>query len=247
MHAVGRNRAIVLGIAAAAAAVAGCSEARSEDGGPTVERSYKVGNFDRIDLAGAFDVTVHTGAAPSVKARGSEKMMERLVVEVRDGVLLIHPRKQSGFRWGGWSNHGKVVVAVTVPSLSGTQLSGAGDIRIDQVKGDSFAGGIAGSGDLTIDRIEVGSLKLDISGAGDARAKSGHAKTAEYDIAGAGGIDAKGITTETASVSIAGAGDVSAHASNTASVSIMGAGDVSVTGGAKCSISKAGAGSVRCS
>jgi hypothetical protein len=237
--------AMVLGMAAAVAA-AGCSQARSENGGPTVERNYGVGNFDRIDLAGAYDVTVRTGAAPGVKARGDEKMIERLVVEVRDGVLRIHPKKESGFRWGR-SHHGKLTVSVTVPSLRGAQLAGAGDVRIDEVKGAQFDGGIAGAGDLVIDRIDVGALKLGIAGAGSAKAVSGRAKSAAYDIAGSGDIDAKGITTETASVSIAGAGSVEAHAANTASVSIMGAGDVDVTGGAKCTVSKAGAGNVRCS
>jgi hypothetical protein len=236
--------AMVLGMAAAVAAT-GCGQARSENGGPTVERNYGVGNFDRIDLAGAYDVTVHTGAAPGVRARGDEKMIERLVVEVRDGVLRIHPKKERGFHWG--RSHGKITVNVTVPSLRAAQLAGAGDVRIDQVKGARFDGGIAGSGDLVIDRIEVDALKLEIAGAGSAKAVSGRAKSAAYDIAGSGGIDAKGITTETASVSIAGAGSVEAHAANTASVSIMGAGDVDVIGGAKCTISKAGAGNVRCS
>lgn len=244
MRGLSRTRSIVL-VMAAAVAAAGCTQARSENGGPTVERNYTVGNFDRIDLAGAYDVTVRTGAAPGVKASGDEKTIERLTVEVRDGVLLIHPRKRKGIGWN-WSNHGKVTVNVTVPSLRGAQLAGAGDIRINEVKGDEFTGGIAGSGDLTIDRAEVGALKLEIAGAGNAKIVGGRAKSAEYDIAGSGGIDARGITTETASVSIAGAGNVTAHAANTASVSIMGAGDVDVTGGAKCTITKAGAGNVRC-
>ena len=240
------RRTIMLGLAAAAVAASGCGEARSENGGPTVERSYKVGKFDRVDLAGAYDVTIRTGAAPGVSARGNEKMIERLIVEVRDGVLLIHPEKRKGFSWGRW-NHGKVSVSVTVPSLSGAQLSGAGDIRIDEVKGDRFEGGIAGAGDLAIDRVEVGALKFTIDGAGSAKVGSGRARSADYEINGAGDIDAKGLAAETAAVSIAGAGSVAAHASGTANVRIMGAGDVDMTGGAKCTISKAGAGDVRCS
>ena len=34
------RRTIMLGLAAAAVAASGCGEARSENGGPTVERSY---------------------------------------------------------------------------------------------------------------------------------------------------------------------------------------------------------------
>ena len=149
---------VLLGVAAIAA-VAGCTQARSENGGPTVERSYAVDDFDRIDLAGNYDVTVHTGAKPGVQARGNEKVMERLVVEVRDGVLVIEPRKTQGFNWK-WTNHGKVTLNVTVPSLRGAQLGGAGDVRIDEVKGDRFDGAIAGSGDLSVERIEVGTLEL---------------------------------------------------------------------------------------
>jgi len=239
------RKAVLVGMAAAVA-VAACSAARSENGGPTVERSYAVGNFDRIDLAGNYDVTVHTGGKPGVQASGAEKVMERLVVEVRDGVLVIEPRKHDGFNWR-WSNHGKVTVNVTVPSLRGAQLGGAGNIRIDQVKGDRFEGGIAGSGDLTLERVEVSALKMGIAGAGSAKLGTGRVKTAEYDITGSGGIDAGGVAAETASISIAGAGDVKANAAKTASVDIMGSGDVDLKGGAKCTVSKAGAGNVRCS
>lgn len=237
--------AILLGMVAAAS-VAGCSEARSEDRGPTVERSFEVGDFDRMDMAGNYDVSVRTGEQPSVQAKGDQRVMERLVVEVRDGTLQVHPKKENGWRWR-WGDHGKVTLTVTVPTLRAAHLSGAGDVRISEVKGDRFEGGISGSGDLSIDRVGVGWLKLEIAGAGNAKAIAGHAKSAEYAIAGSGGIDAKGIVTETASVSIAGAGNVAAHASNTASVNIAGSGDVDLTGGAKCTISKAGAGNVRCS
>jgi hypothetical protein len=238
-------RLSILAGVAAATLVAGCGSAHSDDGGPTVQRNYEVGNFDRIELAGAYDVTVKTGSAPSVHASGDEKAMERLVVEVRNGILTIHPKKRNGFSWS--SGGGKVALQVTVPSLRGAELAGSGDLRIDSVASEQFVGGIAGSGNLTVDKLEVGDLKIDIAGSGSAKASNGRAKKAEYDIAGSGGIDAAGIATETATVSIAGSGDVMANASSTADVSIMGSGNVEVKGGAKCSISKAGSGDVRCS
>lgn len=238
--------AALLGMAVAAI-TAGCTAAHSEGGGPTVERSYAVGNFDRIDLAGNYDVAVHTGQKPGVQAHGAEKVMERLVVEVRDGVLVIEPRKTEGFNWH-WSDHGgKVTLNVTVPSLRGAQLGGAGNVRIDAVKGDRFDGGIAGSGDLSVESIDVSELTMGIAGAGSAKLGTGRVKNAQYEIAGSGGIDAKGVAAERASVSIMGAGNVAANAAKTAAVSIVGSGDVDMTGGAKCTISKTGSGDVRCS
>lgn len=238
------RRAITLGIIAATMAAAGCTEARSENGGPSVERDFKVGQFDRIELQGAYDAIVRTGSAPSVRAKGDEDAINDLEVAVRDGKLIISHKKRSGV---GWRRNGKLELMVTVPNLRAAELAGAGDIRIDRIKGDSFEGQINGAGDLQLDNVEVGSLKLAIAGAGNATAKSGSARTVDYSIAGAGDIHAKDVTSETAAVSVAGAGGVSANASKTASVSIMGAGSVDLTGGAKCSVSKMGPGNVRCS
>lgn len=239
------KRAIAFGIMVAAAAIAGCSEGRSESRGPTVDRDYQVGSFDRISVAGSYDTTVRTGAAPSVHVRGDQKAIDNLEVKVENGVLKIESKKK--MHWGWSSDHGKVAFTVTVPNLRGADLAGSGDINIDKVAGDSFAGSIAGSGNLKVAQVEVGTLKLDIAGSGNAVAGGGRAKSADYGIAGSGGIDAKGVAVETANVSIAGSGDVDAQAHSTAAVSIMGSGNVEMTGGAKCTVSKAGSGNARCS
>lgn len=236
-----------LAVAAALITLSSCGHARAEDAGQTVQRSYAVGGFDRIEVAGPYDVEVRTGAAPRVGASGPEKMIAQMVVEVRGDRLLIHPRKQTGmFRIGAWS-HGKVKLTVTVPQLRAAEIAGSGGIRINEVRGQSFDGQIAGSGNLSVDKLDVASLKLGIAGSGSATARSGHARQVDYSIAGSGDIDGKGVASDTASVSIAGSGNVAARASQTAQVEIMGSGDVDLTGGAKCSISKAGSGTVRCS
>jgi hypothetical protein len=241
------RKAIVIGIVAAAAASAGCARAHGESGGPTVERSYPVGGFERIDVAGSYDVQVHTGAAPSVHAKGPEKDLERLVIEIKGDRLLIHSREDHGMFHLGWRSHGKISINVTVPQLSGADLAGSGDLRIDNVRGDHFAGNLAGSGGLSLDNVEVKALDFSVAGSGSVQGAKGSAQNVSLNIAGSGDIDAKGIVSQTASVSIAGSGNVAAHATNTASVSVMGSGDVDLTGGAKCEISKLGSGDVRCS
>ena len=50
------RKAIVMGMVAAAATSAGCARDRNETGGPTVERDYQVGGFERIEVAGSYDV-----------------------------------------------------------------------------------------------------------------------------------------------------------------------------------------------
>ncbi|HEU5482774.1 MAG TPA: hypothetical protein VFU80_06770, partial [Sphingomicrobium sp.] len=72
------HKAVLIGIAAAATASAGCGQTRAEDGGPTVQRGYQVGPFEGIEVAGPYEVAVRTGAAPSVSASGPEKLIDRL-------------------------------------------------------------------------------------------------------------------------------------------------------------------------
>ena len=239
------RKAIAAGLMAGAVTLAGCSRDRVTEPGAMATRSFPVGAFDRIELAGAYDATVKTGSGPTVQAQGGENILDRLVVEVEGNVLKIHPKERKGLNWGWGNNSSKVALTITVPALRGAELAGSGRINIDKVSGDSFDGAVAGSGDLNIDQVAVGSLKLGIAGSGDARA-AGKAKLVEYDIAGSGGIDGKSLVAEDAKVSIAGSGGVSVNATKTADVSIAGSGDVDVSGGAKCTTSKMGSGDVRC-
>ena len=239
------RKAIALGAIVAAIAASACTQARSESGGPVVERDYQVGAFEQIEVAGHYDVDVRTGTAPSVHASGPQKDIERLVVEVRGNRLLIHPRNERGFNMN-WSSREPTRIAVTVPKLSGAAIAGSGGITVDRVASDRFKGEIAGSGDLNVQAIEAGSVELSIAGSGNIRA-AGRARTAKYDIAGSGDIDAEGLVSESADVSIAGSGNVAANATGTASATTLGSGDISLTGGAKCTVSKHGSGDVRCS
>lgn len=240
------NKAILAVAIATAAASAGCARERQESAGPATTRDFQVGAFDRLEVAGPYDVTVATGRAPSVKASGGERAIERLVVEVEGGTLKIHPRKRSGLQFG-WSKAHPVKLTVTVQSLAAAGIAGSGDIAIDKVAGDSFEAGVAGSGNLRLGEVNVKRLKAGIAGSGEIDAGRGRASEASYEIAGSGDIQAGGLIAETASVSIAGSGNVAAHATGSASVEIAGSGDVRMTGGAKCSVSKAGSGNVHCS
>jgi hypothetical protein len=231
--------------ATAALAATGCGRTNAQDGGPSVDRNYQVGSFQSIEVAGPYEVEVRTGGAPSVTATGPEKLIERLVVEVKGDRLMIHSRREGHFNWG--SGRGTARIRVTVPMLRAAAIAGSGGLTVDKINGDSFEGSIAGSGDLRLESVAVQALKLAIGGSGSVHAAQGQARQADLSIAGSGDIDSAGVRTDSARISIAGSGNVNGHASRTADVSIMGSGDVSLTGGAKCNVSKSGSGEVHCS
>lgn len=239
-------RQSIAAVIAASVVLGGCRAGAQEGTGPTVSRNYAVGNFQRIEVAGPYDVEVRTGSNASVSGRGGEKLLERTVVEVQGDKLVIHPENNHSFFSFGWGHRGKASFTVTVPQLSGATIAGSGDIRVDKIAGQNFDGTVAGTGGLNVATLDVQQLKLSIAGSGSLKA-AGKAQSAKFDIAGSGDIDAAAIQTQSVDVSIAGSGGVKAHSSGTADVSIMGSGDVEVTGGAKCNVSKAGSGSVSCS
>jgi hypothetical protein len=235
---------ILAAILPAALALGACaSDGGGDSGARAGERSFAVGAFDRISLAGSHDVIVTVGGAASVRAEGDERALERLEVEVDGGRLRIGSRRGDA-SWFGGGRRG-VTVHVTVPSLAGAELAGSGEMRIDRIEGDSFEGGLAGSGDIEIGALRVEQARFSIAGSGNIRA-AGSAGQANVRIAGSGDADLSGLESRTAEVSVLGSGDARLRATETASVTVMGSGDVTIDGGARCSVEKRGSGEVRC-
>jgi hypothetical protein len=234
-------------IAASAAALTGCHRDDGDGGGATVSRNYQVGNFQQMEVAGPYDVDVRTGPKVTIDASGSEKLLDKTVVEVRNGELLIHLQESHGFHLFSFGTRGSARFTVTVPQLAGAKIAGSGNIKIDKVEGSAFDGSVAGSGNLAVASTQVQSLKLSIAGSGGIKGGSGRAQSVNYGITGSGDIDAGSIAATDANVSIAGSGSIRAQAHGTADVSITGSGDVNVTGGANCTVHKAGSGDAHCS
>lgn len=204
-------------------------------------RSYQVGNFTGVELAGADDIDVRIGQNFSVRAEGASEDLDRLRIRLEGSTLSVDRRRQNGVSWGGH----KVTVHVTMPRIVQASVAGSGTIRVERVEGDRFKGELAGSGDLALDAVAAGNVSFDIAGSGSVKA-AGTANALSVDIAGSGGIDAPGLKAASAKVSIAGSGDVRAAVAGPAKVSIMGSGDVDLGPQARCETSKMGSGSVRC-
>lgn len=218
------------------------ADAEDRDAGSEVTRTYQVGAFDKLAVAGPYEVNVVSGGQGGITAKGGENLLAETDVIVEDGTLKIQPKKKNGIRWN-WRN-GKAVFTVNAAALRGAAIAGSGGVSVDKVAGD-FEGEVAGSGGLKIADVAGGKVKFDVAGSGEVEA-AGKADSVNISIAGSGDIRLGKLATRAARISIAGSGNIEANASETADVSIMGSGDVDITGGAKCKVSKAGSGNVRC-
>ena len=241
MRAIAVLAATALGLALAACS-AGASESEGES--RTARRDFEVGDFRSIALTGSPDVVVAVGGAPSVRAEGDARLVERLEIRVENGSLRIGLRKSTDWNFG-WSSDRHVTVHVTVPALEAAALTGSGDIRIDRVEGARFSAAVTGSGDLEVGHVRAEEARFAVAGSGGIRA-AGAAQRTHVDVAGSGNVDLGRLETGDSVVSLAGSGDVTARATQTARVSLMGSGDVTIVGPARCQVDKRGSGDVRC-
>jgi hypothetical protein len=172
---------------ALAAAVAACSAGAQEGERPTAQRDFRVGPFHSISLTGSPDVIVTVGGPYSVRAEGDARMVERLEIAAENGDLRIGYRESSG--WGfPFGSRGGTAIHITLPALQGATITGSGDIRVNQVRGDRFAATVTGSGDLEIERLETGEAAFAVTGSGAIRAATGSAQRANIQLQGGEGL-----------------------------------------------------------
>lgn len=226
---------------AAAIVSTGCAAKAETDPGPMSARDFQVEDFKRIESAGAFDVTVRTGAAPSVRAEGPQNILDRLEAVVEGDQLVIRTRNGQSF---GWARH-PVKVSVTVPELRAATMAGSGNLSVDRVAVDTFKATIAGSGNLSLPQVRAQSLELEIAGSGSGKL-AGQADDARYSIAGSGEVDASQLQTNDIRLTIAGSGALNATAKGTVRGEIMGSGEARISGGATCAVDKLGSGRIIC-
>lgn len=207
-------------------------------GGPTVSRDVAIEDVTAVELAASGDLTVRRGDTPSLTVRAAEGTQDRLVSEVRDGVLVLDARSSFGFQ-----DLGDVEYELVVSELEQVVVSGSGDVTGADVSGDVLRVSITGSGSVELDGVAADRVQAAIDGSGDVEL-SGRATTAALGIDGSGNIDAEDLRADEVDASIGGSGSVAVHAERRLAVSIGGSGSVRYTGDPEVTQEIDGSGSV---
>ena len=205
------------------------------------KETRNVGSFDEIKIGGAYDVFIKKGSSQEVILEGPEKLLEKTVTEVKDGVLKVHKEKN----WGNsWSSGRQIKVYITYTDLKGLYSSGSSDIVVEsEVKADEFAVKCSGSGDMEVP-LNVTSLTASISGSGDIKLK-GTTNDQSMNISGSGDIDASDLQAQKATLKITGSGSMKVHVTEYMEGRITGSGKIRYKGDPKQSVRITGSGSVR--
>lgn len=184
----------------------------------TVER--KTGNYDKIGVAGMFDVELVSGKEGNISITAEENLLEYIETEVKGSSLKIKVKKGVNLR-----PRKKMLVIVPFEDISEVSLAGSGDIvGKDLIKANDFETNLAGSGDIDL-LVEATDLESNIAGSGDIKLR-GKADVYEGNVSGSGDIDAYELIAEEVNVAISGSGDIQVHCNQKLQARISGSGNV---------------------
>jgi hypothetical protein len=170
--------------------------------GTPATQTRELESFDRVDLGGAFELVVHVepGVAQKVEVTADDNIVDNVDTSVSgreldvtiEDITLLRPKTD-------------IRIEVWVPSLLAIDASGAAELDVEGVHGESFTLELSGASDSTV-RGTIDRFEVEISGAGDLNARDLHAKSVMLELSGAG--EASVWASETLDVEISGAGDV---------------------------------------
>jgi len=205
------------------------------------ERDFPNAGFDKVDLAAAAKVDVHSGTRFAVHASGDPKWLDLLDIKVVQGTLVI-----------GWTRehinmhgHDPIHIMVSMPRVAGATLSGAGTILVDRADGPEFAATIRGAGTIDVPALHADRARFDMGGAGKITA-AGSAGSVDARVHGFGAIELAGLAARAGRFDMSGTGSIKARVDGPADVTMNGVGSVDVVGGPRCTVHKSGLGSVHC-
>lgn len=147
-------------------------------------QSFDLKGFTRVSAAAGTTVNVSVGGDYSVVAESSAKGLERLRVEVEGDELQIG-RKRNTISWG---KSDRVVVNVTVPALSGLDVSSGASLDATGVDASAFAIDASSGGSMDV-AGRCDNLSVDVSSGGNIDAKGLECRSAVVDASSGGNAD----------------------------------------------------------
>jgi len=188
------------------------------------KQDRQVKNFNKIEISGAFNVTLTQGSVEKLTIEASDDILSDIITEVKGGTLIIRLENNLRIPRGSDMN-----AELTFINLDGIDLSGA--VKVTGTNPMKFSRlEIEGSGatEITLD-LSATALDCDFSGASEIKLK-GNAPLFEADLSGASNIEAAGFLTRSCVIECSGASNASVYATESLKVEGSGASNISYTG-----------------
>ena len=213
---------------------------RIKGDGNIITKTRTVSDYDKIGVAGSFDVKLLKGEEGEITIKADKNLMEYIITEVKNGNLKIKTKK-------GYSIRSNKTIIITVPfeTINAVSLAGSGDIYSeDVIDSSNLKLSLAGSGNLNLN-VSTKNLTSKIAGSGN-MTLNGDSNEFTCSIAGSGNINGYDLKATVVTVKIAGSGNVKVHAINAIFAKAAGSGNIYYIGNPSIEkTSSVGSGSIK--
>lgn len=220
---------------------ASCAQNKIKGNGNMTTKKVSTSNYDKISIAGFYDVDLVAGNEGDITIEGEENLLPHVSIEVENGILKIATEK--GKRLSPSIGKG-ILVKVPFESLEGVSIAGSGDVNSKStIKATHFEARITGSGDMKLD-LDAASVDAAVTGSGDMKLK-GTATDFTCKVTGSGDIDAFSLESKKVDTSVSGSGNCKVFCSEFLEARVTGSGDIDYKGDPKKKDTKvSGSGSI---
>ena len=209
--------------------------------GNVVTQTREVSGFDSIQVDYPARVLISQGSAETLKVEAEDNVLPGLKTEVKGKELRIYYKSSDGKH----VNPTKMaVITITVKELTALNFSSAGESTVENLQSDDLSVSLTGAGNVRLNQIDVQNLDVHLSGAGSTTA-SGTGGDLNVNISGFGGFNGKDFKTNTAEINISGAGSATVAVDEKLDATISGAGSVTYYGSPQVTKHISGVGSVK--
>ena len=201
-----------------------------------------VPGFHAIEVSGGIDLYLSQGDEAVAVSASKDEYRDKIITEVKDGVLKIWFDWKSNIRID-WSNR-KLKAYVSFKNLDVLEASGGSDVIVDgTIKTTKLNMGISGGSDFK-GKVESDDLKINASGGSDVDISG---KAARLTIDASGGSDFSGydFAADICNVEASGGSDVHVTVNKELSANASGGSDVYYKGSGLIRDLKTGGGSIK--
>jgi hypothetical protein len=208
--------------------------------GKLITENRSLSDYDKINVAGSFDVILIKGKEGGISIKADENLLEYIETDVENGHLKIQPKK--GYQLRSTKN---IIITVPFETIDAISLAGSGNVHSKDVLNISDLNlNLAGSGEINLP-VSSKNLTSQIAGSGNIKL-SGNSDVLNCEIAGSGNLEGSDLKATASHINIAGSGNVKIHAISEIHAKIVGSGNVIYTGNPTIEKSKSvGSGSIR--
>jgi putative autotransporter adhesin-like protein len=200
-----------------------CNEIIGERGnGDRITKEFTVDSFEKIDIAGAFDIMLVPSKSSEIVLEVDENLVDYVDISVRGNKLYIDAERRMISRQG-------IKIKVPVQEISKISSSGASNIESSApISSKALDIELSGAGKMDL-KLDVNYVSLELSGATMVYL-DGAGERLEVEMSGAGSLTAEDFEVKDCEVEISGVGHVLVNVSGTLKAQVSGLGKVEYVG-----------------